>query len=141
MRCGSKQREYIVEYMRGTTAHPDAHEIYEHVREKFPNVSLGTVYRNLEYLLVNNVIRKVQAACGFDRYDYVRERHNHALCSVCGKIYDFIYPLDPAALQSAIGEDKFVINDADFLVVGVCSDCARNTRRESESKAALSRKN
>lgn len=129
MRCGSEQRNYIIEYMRSNYSHPTAYEIYEGVREKFPKVSLGTVYRNLEYLTENNVIKKIQKAGTTDRYDFVRGRHNHAMCSVCGAITDFDFPLDKSKLQTAVG-DKITISDADFLVVGICAEC--RAKRENQ---------
>lgn len=124
MRQGSKQRDCIEEYLRGTRTHPTAQDIFEHVRTRFPDVSLGTVYRNLDRLIADDVIKKVQQAGVADRYDYVRERHNHAMCSRCGKIFDFVYPLNVAEVQSAIG-DGISISDADFLVVGVCAECEK----------------
>ena len=127
MRSGSAQRECIIEYMRNSYSHPTANEIYEHVKAQFPKVSLGTVYRNLEYLVEGNVIKKVQKAGATDRYDYMRQPHNHAMCSKCGKIFDFSFPLDKAALQSAVG-DRILIIDADFLVVGLCAECIKKQR-------------
>lgn len=126
MRSGSKQRDFIVGFLKDAYTHPDAQEIYLAVKEQFPHVSLGTVYRNLEFLTENKIIKKIQKTGGNDRYDYVRENHNHALCRKCGKIYDFFFALDKAVLQSAVGA-QIEIDDADFLVVGVCETC-RNAR-------------
>lgn len=129
MRNGSKQRDYIEQYLSGVYTHPTAREVYEAVREEFPHVSLGTVYRNLEYLVEHNKIKKLQNAGGEDRYDRVRERHNHAVCVKCGKVFDFIYPLDARALQAAIGnESDFRLSDPDFSVMGVCGECAAGER-------------
>lgn len=122
MRYGSKQRDSIVAYLRTTRSHPTAHEIYERVRMEFPHVSLGTVYRNLDYLISNNIVKKVQIAGAVDRYDFVRCKHNHVICAKCGKLFDFEYPLDEKKVQEAIGEN-IRLCDTDFLVTGVCSDC------------------
>lgn len=130
MRQGSKQRDYIESYLHETRSHPTAQEIFEHTRAVFPDVSLGTVYRNLDRLISENIVKKVQKAGACDRYDYVRDRHNHALCSECGRIFDFCYHLDVAAVQAAIGED-ISIKDADFLVVGVCADCEKRGANKS----------
>lgn len=127
MRSGSAQRDCIKEYMRNNFNHPTAYEIYDHVKAQFPKVSLGTVYRNLEYLVESNVIKKVQKAGATDRYDYVRDPHNHAMCSECGKIFDFRFPIDRTALQSAVG-DKILIDDADFLIIGKCAECLKKQK-------------
>lgn len=125
MRCGSKQRDYIAEFMRDCYTHPTAAEICDRVRSEFPNISLGTVYRNLEYLTARGVLKKLKAA-DEDRYDYVRSHHNHAVCSVCGRVIDFEFAIDVSALQAAIGDERnFKLCDADFSVVGLCGDCAR----------------
>ncbi len=130
MRCGSKQRDYIIEYMRGCYTHPTAAEIYERARTAFPNISLGTVYRNLDCLTAQGIIKKLQRVGCEDRYDYMRVPHNHAVCTVCGKVFDFVYPLDADALQAAVGgAEAFKLSDADFSVTGVCGECAR---REAE---------
>ncbi|MDE6402042.1 MAG: transcriptional repressor [Clostridiales bacterium] len=135
MRQGSKQRDCIENYLRETRSHPTAQEIYAHTRAKFPDVSLGTVYRNLDRLIAENAVKKVQMTGAADRYDYVREKHNHALCSECGKLFDFCYSLDVDAVQSAIGGD-ISIKDADFLVVGVCAECAkRGTDKAGRGRA------
>lgn len=127
MRKGSAQRDCIVGFMRDNYSHPTAYEIYDGVKKQFPKISLGTVYRNLEYLTQNNIIKKIRKAGTVDRYDYVRERHNHAMCSECGKIFDFYFPLNRAAVQSAVG-DGIIIADADFLVVGVCAECRKKLK-------------
>lgn len=122
MRRGSAQRDYMIEFLRNNFSHPTAYEICEAVKKRFPKVSLGTVYRNLDYLTQNHIVKKVQKTGAVDRYDFVRERHNHAVCSDCGKIFDFYFPIDVTEVQSAVGE-KITITDADFLVMGICAEC------------------
>lgn len=128
MRKGSAQRDCIVEFLRDNFSHPTAYEIYEAAKKRFPKVSLGTVYRNLDYLTQNQIVRKIQKAGTVERYDFIRERHNHAMCSECGKIFDFYFPLDAAAIQAAVG-DKIMICDADFLISGICAECRKKMKR------------
>lgn len=123
MRKGSKQKDSIKEYLRGVRSHPTAREVYLYVKNEFPRISLGTVYRNLDALVAEGAVKKIQEAGGEDRFDFVRERHNHAVCAVCGKVFDFYYPIDIAALQSAVG-GEIVVTDPDFLVSGICRECA-----------------
>lgn len=124
MRKGSKQRDCIIDILRNDRTHPTAQEVYRLAAKRIPNISLGTVYRNLEYLTAMGEVKKLRSSGGIERYDYVRQKHNHALCTRCGKLFDFEYQLDAAALQSAIGDENvFKLSDADFLVAGVCGQC------------------
>ncbi len=69
----SKQRELILEELRGLTCHPTADELYELVRKRISNISLGTVYRNLELLAANGVILKIETG-GKNRFDGMATR-------------------------------------------------------------------
>ena len=65
----SRQRESIKDYLMHTNAHPTADMVYLHVKEQFPNISLGTVYRNLNLLSDMGEIIKISTPDGADRFD------------------------------------------------------------------------
>ncbi len=84
----SKQRDAILEVLHSTKAHPTADAIYAEVRKKIPNISLGTVYRNLAKLSEDNTIIKVNAGTGVEHFDGTPTPHYHVVCTQCGAIDD-----------------------------------------------------
>ena len=71
----SRQRESIIQYLSATHSHPTADMVYMHVKEEFPNISLGTVYRNLNLLADIGEIIKIPTPDGGDRFDGRTDSH------------------------------------------------------------------
>lgn len=84
----SKQREAIKEYLASTKEHPTADTVYMNIRKTYPNISLGTVYRNLNLLVDQGEAIKLIGMDGSDHFDGNAERHYHFLCKGCNRIYD-----------------------------------------------------
>ena len=84
----SRQREAIKHYLASTKEHPTADTVYLHVKEDFPNISLGTVYRNLNLLTDIGEAIKIPTPDGGDRFDGNVIPHNHFLCTSCGRLLD-----------------------------------------------------
>ena len=119
----SKQRDSIKAYLASTTKHPTADTVYLHVREKFPHISLGTVYRNLNLLADIGEAVKITTPDGAVRFDGNTQPHYHVLCTKCGSVID----LEMEALTSIdkIAENHFPgkIESHTALFFGVCEDC------------------
>ena len=96
----SRQREAIKEFLAGTKEHPTADTVYMHVREEFPRISLGTVYRNLNLLADIGEITKITTPDGGDRFDAVTNPHYHVICTSCGRVIDL--EMEPLQLISSI---------------------------------------
>ncbi len=121
MKNYSKQREAILEVLRCTDTHPTANWIYEKVRETIPNVSLGTVYRNLSELSKSGEILSLRVADGFEHFDYVTVPHAHLHCTACGAIYDAKLKSDPLKeLSEKVG---FTPQSTAYVVCGICKNC------------------
>lgn len=84
----SRQREAIKEYLSQTKEHPTADTIYMNIREIYPNISLGTIYRNLNLLAEKGEIIKINGMNGSDHFDANTTPHYHFLCNECQKILD-----------------------------------------------------
>ena len=87
----SRQRKIIIEIMKELKTHPTAEEICDLVQKKDSKISKSTVYRNLNLLKENGTIILIPMSIGPDRYDYIYQQHNHAICIKCGKVVDFEY--------------------------------------------------
>ena len=84
----SRQRESIKTCLKNRTDHPTADALYLSIREEFPNISLGTVYRNLNLLANLGEISRFSCGDGSEHFDYRTESHYHFICKTCGRIYD-----------------------------------------------------
>ena len=83
-----RQRDAIKAYLMSTVAHPTAEIVYEHLRKEFPNISLGTIYRNLNFLVEHGEALRLDCGDGFDHFDGNVSPHNHFFCRGCGQIFD-----------------------------------------------------
>ena len=99
----SRQRESIKACLMGRKDHPTADALYTSIREQFPNISLGTVYRNLNLLVELGEIRKLSCGDGTDHFDYDTSPHYHYVCKKCGKIVDLAMETD-TGLEAAARE-------------------------------------
>ncbi len=120
----TRQRAIILEELRKVNTHPTADEIYTLVRNRLPRISLGTVYRNLEFLTERGEILKIDAPGNTKRYDGDISWHQHVRCVRCGKIGDIMSPLRaPDTIDLYV--DGFSITAARVEYDGICDDCAK----------------
>ncbi len=84
----SKQRDSIMEFLRERKDHPTADTVYMNVRKTFPNISLGTVYRNLTLLADIGEIARIRVGDGVDHFDADTSPHYHFVCKECGSVID-----------------------------------------------------
>ena len=84
----TKQRRVLLEELRNVTCHPTAAELYEMVKQRLPNVSLGTVYRNLEHLSNAGEIISLNVTGTIRRFDGRTDSHYHVRCEKCGAVED-----------------------------------------------------
>ncbi len=98
----SKQREAILGVLQNTKVHPTADWVYEEVRKQIPNISLGTVYRNLAKLSDEHMIVKLGLGTGTEHFDGNSSPHYHVMCTDCGAIDDIeAEPLNELNLWAA----------------------------------------
>ena len=119
----SKQREYICNAVKASHMHPSADDVFEAVRRDMPNISLGTVYRNLNLLVENGVIKKISMPDSCDRFDGRCDEHCHAVCVRCGKILDV--EIDPAGIVGSVlkQQNSFIVNECQLVIKGICKTC------------------
>ena len=84
----SRQREMIKDFLMGRRDHPTADMVYSNVKRQNPNISLGTVYRNLTLLADMGEIRRLRLGDGTDHFDGDTSPHYHFICNTCGCVQD-----------------------------------------------------
>ena len=124
MKNYSKQREAILNALHSTDTHPTAAQVYAMVREALPNISLGTVYRNLDALTQSGDILSISVGDGNTHFDGDNSNHLHLHCGKCGKIYDLRIKKD--AMEYVVKESGFKPERMVCVVYGSCSDCNEN---------------
>ena len=120
----TRQRAAILEELRKVRTHPTADEVYSMVRKRMPRISLGTVYRNLDFLSEAGEILKLEAAGASMRYDGNTAWHQHVRCVHCGRVGDVMTPKAPPDVQGLTVEG-FVVTGARVEYDGVCAHCAQ----------------
>lgn len=121
----SKQKEEVLKVVLESYDHPDAQKIYKVVKKNIPNISLGTVYRNLNTLVEEKLIRRVRNQDGNDRYDKTLTNHNHVKCEICGKVCDISILIDDSNVCMIEKETGFKITNCNFNINGICEDCMK----------------
>ena len=108
--------------------HPTADALYTSIREQFPNISLGTVYRNLNLLVELGEIRKLSCGDGTDHFDYDTSPHYHYVCRQCGRVMDIpmeaTKELETAAKEFVLG----TIDDHTVFFYGICDECLKGEK-------------
>ena len=124
----SKQRASIKDYLMHTTSHPTADTVYLHIKEEFPNISLGTVYRNLNSLVEAGRVRRVSIPGKADRFDHTLPWHSHLYCTVCGGVTDA--EVDGKQVMELVKNQKGRVQDCAVVLLGVCEECCRRQAAE-----------
>ena len=107
----------------------------EDMRKEFPNISLGTVYRNLSLLADLGQIRKITTGTGAEHYDGDIHPHNHFICKCCGKVTDMNDFIDNSKIRDlASGQFDGRIDECNIQFYGVCGECLK----KEEGPAATS---
>ena len=100
-RKNSKKRQVILEALAATTAHPTAQELYQQLKPDYPDLSLGTVYRNLSLFAEEGDAMSVGVFRGQERFDARTNPHAHLHCVQCGRVIDVPLPGEPEAQRRA----------------------------------------
>ncbi len=126
----SRQRESIQDYLNTHRTHPTAEAVYLGLKKKFPNISLGTVYRNLNYLADVGEILRISSVSGPDRYDGNVSPHYHFICTSCGKVLDI--DMEPQTMLNELANERFegVVTNHLTHFFGLCPECKNNKKQE-----------
>ena len=121
----SRQREAIKIFLAGCIDHPTADMIYMAIREEYPNISLGTVYRNLSFLVDRGEILKLSLEGKADRFDGTVYPHYHFCCKSCGAVSDLEMPEQMEINRLAERYFDGKIEGHQLIFYGQCSDCLK----------------
>ncbi|MEG1886763.1 MAG: transcriptional repressor [Oscillospiraceae bacterium] len=123
MRKYSRQREVVLEVLRGVKIHPTAGWIYDEARQILPKISLGTIYRNLSELKNDGEIISFTTGDGVERFDGIATMHHHFNCTSCGSVIDLSFDETEALNKFAEEEIGCKVEKNYLLFYGQCKEC------------------
>ena len=121
----SRQRELILKTLKENCIHPTAEQLYELIRREEPTVSLATVYRNLNLLAENGMVKKIEGLDGTAHFDHQTFDHYHFICTKCNRVFDIPCDIAPDLAQDVESRTGFRIASYDVSVRGTCKSCQK----------------
>ncbi len=119
----TKQRKAILEVLKNTNSHPTADEIYEEVKKKIPNISLGTIYRNLNVLEEMDEIMVLDYGSTYSRFDGCADNHYHFKCKECENVFDLDMEILDNLERNVEESFPFSVEAHRLEFYGLCPDC------------------
>jgi Fur family transcriptional regulator, peroxide stress response regulator len=121
----SKQRDRILEMLKSTKTHPTATWLYNELKDEFPGLSLGTIYRNLNILIAQGLVNKIDFGSTFDRFEARVDPHYHFICENCNSVIDLDVPVD-STLNSRIADITGLMPQRHRIeFFGLCKKCKK----------------
>ena len=119
----SKQRNVILEIVSSSYNHPTATDIYKETKKHIPNISLGTVYRNLNQLVEHGYIKKINIPNENERFDKKVEEHSHFICLSCKRVEDIAFSNLKPIFKQIEEENHIQIFSKEIVLKGICHNC------------------
>lgn len=121
----TRQRQVVLEELASVDTHPRADQIYQMVRRRIPNVSFGTIYRNLKTLEELGLISEIQYGTRSSRFDANVASHHHFVCSKCEKIIDVDTVNMPDFGSTELKQMGFEVQEFQLQLIGLCPSCRK----------------
>lgn len=118
----SKQRKVILNYVNTCFCHPTADKVYEEVKKELPSISFSTVYRNLNQLVEQKMIKKISLDGEKYIYDNITREHAHFYCICCGMLEDLDFYKDIKLLKKRL---PYEVESIELVVKGICNNCRK----------------
>ena len=119
-----RKRDAILSYLRSTNDHPSAEMVFTRLKAEIPDLSMGTVYRNLNLFKQQGLVSSVATVKGVERFDGNTAPHVHFFCQECGAVIDLMEMQVPESLKS-VAENCCggSVTDCQLNFTGLCQTC------------------
>ena len=129
-----RKRNAILNYLRSTTSHPSAEMVFAHLKQDIPDLSMGTVYRNLSLFKQQGLAASVATVNGVERFDGNTDPHVHFICGDCGAVMDLMDMQVPQSLcNTAADTIGGNVTQCQLTFTGQCSACLNQNTEGGES--------
>lgn len=115
----SKQKNLIYDIINKNREHFTADQVYREAKKEIPDISLGTVYRNLNNLVLEHKVRRIKMEDGTDRFDHTNDFHEHFICTNCNNIMDI--SSKNKVIPKSIEGNK--VMSYEVFYKGICKNC------------------
>jgi len=119
----TKQREVVLQVIRDAEEHLTANEVFDRAKQLLPTISFATVYNSLRFLKDAGHIGEISFGNGASRFDALTSRHDHAICTNCGKLVDMEIELPSEIVKLATKFSKFKFESIELTLRGLCPEC------------------
>ncbi len=133
----TRQREVVLQAIREADEHLTANEVFVNAKTLLPSISFATVYNSLRFLKDAGHIAEIQFGNGASRFDRKISRHDHAICTECGKLADIEMEHPPEMVERAARISNFKPESLEFTLRGLCPACAENYQMNEISHRGL----
>ena len=120
----TRQREVVLQVIRAAGEHLTANEVFDKAKVLLPTISFATVYNSLRYLKDAGHIAEISFGSGASRFDAMTSRHDHAICTKCGKLVDMEIDLPAEVVNFAAEFSKFKLESIELTLRGLCPNCS-----------------
>jgi Fur family ferric uptake transcriptional regulator/Fur family peroxide stress response transcriptional regulator len=120
----TRQREVVLQVIREAEEHLTANEVFDRAKQLLPGISFATVYNSLRYLKEAGHIAEISFGNGASRFDAMTSRHDHALCTKCGKLVDMELDLPDELVRLAAEYSRFKPESIELTLRGLCPGCS-----------------
>jgi len=119
----TRQLSLVWQAIKDDKSHPTADQIYARVRRKLPNISLGTVYRNLQKLVGSKKLQVLMLGRS-QHFDPLVQRHQHFICEVCDRVFDVLVDAQREIRPAQLPEEGFTVTSHQLAFYGTCKTCS-----------------
>ena len=125
----SHQRVEVLKYLSENFCHPTADTVLSALKSRLPTLSKSTVYKTLNALVEEGMLREITIEGGETRYEYNLRDHGHFKCGRCGEVFDFSIDTSGVPVK---GLEGFEIRDRNVYFKGICAGCIKNEKNKKE---------
>ena len=121
----TKQREVVLQVISESREHLTANGVFAQAKALLPSISFATVYNSLRFLKDAGHIAEIQFGNGASRFDRMTSRHDHAMCTKCGKLVDIEMEHPQELVERAAAISNFKPEFLEFTLKGICPECSK----------------
>ena len=130
IRRNTIQKDLVRNAVYEMKRHVTANEVYEFIKESYPTIGKGTVYRNLDILVEEGALRKVEVSEGPNRFDFTLKNHYHVRCVKCGEVSDVDMDEIPDLMKKIHDTHGIEFLDYDISFKGIWPKCREEAKEE-----------
>ncbi len=126
------QRQLVMKAIRALSNHPTVEEVYKVIVKEYPDISKGTVYRNMKSMVNEGFLSRVSSPSGADRFEETLSKHYHLNCRRCGALVNVSIDYQSRLDFLAANMTNYKVDSHDIVFHGLCPSCQKILLGEDE---------